>query len=205
MAWKKMFPAALAAAFLALVSLTSAWAHCDRMDGPVVKAAQRALESGNINLVLIWVQKKDEGEVRAAFERARAVRKLSPDAREMADRWFFETLVRVHRAGEGAPFTGIKPAGSEMDPVVRVADRAIEDASPVQLLILLNNRIEDGVQSQFKQVMVRKNFAPDDVEAGRQFVKAYVSFVHYVEALHALAILRGMEQHREAAVTETHD
>ncbi len=205
MARKKVFLPVIAAMFLAMLAPTSARAHCDRMDGPVVKAAQRALESGNVNLVLIWVQKKDEGEVRTAFERTRAVRKLNPDAREMADRWFFETLVRVHRAGEGAPFTGIKPAGSDLDPAVRAADRAIEDASPVQLLILLNNKIEDGVQSQFTQVMARKNFAPDDLEAGRQFVKAYVSFVHYVEALHALASQRGMEQQREAAVAETHD
>jgi hypothetical protein len=34
---------------------------CDGMDGPVVKAAKRALETGNVNLVLICVQKQDEG------------------------------------------------------------------------------------------------------------------------------------------------
>jgi hypothetical protein len=37
------------------------------MDGPVVKAAQKALETGNVNLVLIWVRKNDEGEIRKAL------------------------------------------------------------------------------------------------------------------------------------------
>ena len=79
-------------------------AHCDGMDGPVVKAAQKALETGNLNLILTWVQKKDESEVRRMFEKTLAVRKLSPEARELADRYFFETVVRLHRAGEGAPY-----------------------------------------------------------------------------------------------------
>ena len=34
-------------------------AHCDGLDGPVVKAAQKALESGKVSGVLIWVQKND--------------------------------------------------------------------------------------------------------------------------------------------------
>src|SRR3990172_9984859 len=83
----------------------SAMAHCDGMDGPVVKAAQKALASGDVNLVLIWVQKEDEKEIREAFDRTLEVRKLSAEAKELADMYFFETLVRVHRIGEGAPYT----------------------------------------------------------------------------------------------------
>ena len=100
--------------------------HCDGMDGPVVKAAQRALAKGDINLVLIWVQANDEAEIRKVFARTLAVRKLSPEARELADLYFFETLVRIHRAGEGAPYTGLKPAGRDLGPAIPAADKAIE-------------------------------------------------------------------------------
>jgi len=93
-------------------------AHCDGMDGPVVKAAQRTLESGNVNGILIWVQKKDEGEVRRAFERTLTVRKLSLEAKSLADMYFFETVVRLHRAGEGAPYTGLTPAGRDLGPAI---------------------------------------------------------------------------------------
>src|SRR3990172_3399701 len=101
-------------------------AHCDTMDGPVVKAAQRALATGNVSLVLIWVQKKDEAEIKEAFNKTLAIRKLSPAAKELADTYFFETLVRIHRAGEEAPYTGLKPAGYKPEPGIAAADKALE-------------------------------------------------------------------------------
>jgi hypothetical protein len=103
--------------FLALAP-ARAFAHCDSLDGPVVKAAQKALATRNPALVFIWVQEKDEREIQQAFEQTLAVRALSPEARNLADRFFFETLVRVHRAGEGAPFTGLKPAGLDLGPAI---------------------------------------------------------------------------------------
>jgi hypothetical protein len=110
--------------FLALLP-ARALAHCDGLDGPVVKAAQRALDTRNSALVLIWVQGKDEPEIRTAFEQTLAVRELSPQAKELADRFSFETLVRVHRAGEGAPFTGLKPAGRDLGPAIPALDEAV--------------------------------------------------------------------------------
>jgi hypothetical protein len=68
------------------------FAHCDGMDGPVVKAAQKALETGNVNLVLIWVQKKDEDEIKKAFQKTLAVR----DEREALLLWLdFQDRMRI--------------------------------------------------------------------------------------------------------------
>ena len=61
--------------------------------------------------MLAWVQADDEAAIREVFQKARAVRKLGGKAAEIADTWFFETIVRVHRSGEGAPYTGLKAAG----------------------------------------------------------------------------------------------
>ncbi len=107
-------------ALLAIGSLLSivlwvpmqAWPHCDTMDGPVVVAAQAALDGGEVTPVLKWVKKEDEAEVRSAFKQALAVRTKVKEAKEMADRYFFETVVRLHRASEGEPYTGIKSAGA---------------------------------------------------------------------------------------------
>ena len=103
-----MIAFALASAVL-LLAPTAASAHCDGLDGPVVTAARKALESGNVNLVLIWVQKNDEAEIASAFQKTLSVRKLNAQVKDLADTYFFETLVRVHRAGEGEPYTGLKP------------------------------------------------------------------------------------------------
>lgn len=159
-------------------------AHCDGMDGPVVKAAKKALETGNVNLVLIWVQKQDEETIKNAFEKTLAVRKLSSEAKELADMYFFETLVRIHRAGEGAPYTGLKPAGRDLGPAVPAADAAIESERAKSLVNLLTGLVQDGVLEHFKEVRERKKFDKNDVEKGREFVKSYVEFVHYVERIY---------------------
>ncbi len=162
-------------------------AHCDTMDGPVVKAAQRALATGNVNLVLIWVQKKDEAEIKEAFNKTLAIRKLSPAAKELADRYFFETLVRIHRAGEGPPYTGLKPAGYKPEPGIAAADKALETESAEELLKNLTETIRHRVLEHFSKVIARKNFRADDVAAGREYVKGYVTFIHYVERLYQAA------------------
>ena len=161
-----------------------ALAHCDGLDGPVVKAAQRALETRNPALVLIWVQEQDEPEIRKTFEQTLAVRVLSPQARELADRFFFETLVRVHRAGEGAPFTGLKPAGLDLGPAIPAADEAVRVGSVEPVRHLLTVAIQERLRQQFGEVMATRTFEPDDVTAGRAYVKAYVEFIHVVELLY---------------------
>ena len=116
----------------AIVLSGSAMAHCDSMDGPVVKDAQRALVDKRLEPVLKWVRAEDEDEIRKAFEMTIAVRNESEKARTVADRYFFETVVRIHRAGEGEGFTGLKPAGS-VDPGIAAADKALADGNVDQL------------------------------------------------------------------------
>jgi hypothetical protein len=195
----RMIAVAVWLGFFALIP-ARAFAHCDGLDGPVVTAAQRALETRNPALVLIWVQEKDEPEIRKAFEQTLAVRELSPQARELADRFFFETLVRVHRAGEGAPFTGLEPAGRDLGPAIPAADEAVRIGSVEPVRHLLEVAIQERLGHQFAEVMATKRFEPDDVSAGRAYVKAYVEFIHFVELLYdsTMNSPRGHVEEREA-------
>jgi hypothetical protein len=177
---------AVASLVTAFAWSTPAQAHCDTLDGPVVGAARKALDSGNINLVLVWVKKNEEAEVRNAFQKARNVRKAGGEAKELADTYFFETLVRVHRAGEGAAYTGLKPAGT-IEPSVAAADRAIETGKLEGLARLIFERTEKGLHGHFDEVMAKKKYNPNDVEAGRAYSSAYVEFVHYAERLYGAA------------------
>ena len=169
---------------LTLISPARALAHCDGLDGPVVKAAQKSLDTRNPAFVLIWVQEKDEPEIRSAFERTLAVRVLSPQARELADRFFFETVVRVHRAGEGEPFTGLKPAGRDLGPAIPAADKAIESGSADSVVKLLKAVMEERLRERFAEVVGTKTFPAGDIAAGRAYVKAYVEFIHHVERVY---------------------
>ena len=179
-------------------------AHCDTLDGPVVSAARMALTESNANLVLIWVQKQDEAEIKQAFEKTLAVRKLNADARNLADMYFFETLVRVHRAGEGAPYTGLKPAG-DLGPAIPAADKAIKDGKLEPVAKLLTGAVHDGLHERFKEVSARKNFAKDDVSAGREYVEAYVKYVHYVEGVYDAANRAVTEHAHEESAPAAHE
>lgn len=173
------------------------YAHCDTMDGPVVKAAQKSLETGDITPLLIWVQKRDIEEVKQAFEKTRIVRKLNNDAQKLADMYFFETVVRIHRSGEGEPYTGLKPAGTELSPAIVAADKSLETGSTDAVSKILADSILDGLRTRFAQVMAKKNFSKNDVEAGRDYIKAYVIYLHYVEDLYESATKEASAQHHE--------
>jgi hypothetical protein len=176
----------LGVGLLALPSRASA--HCDTLDGPVVAAARVALERRDVRPVLGWVQASDEAEITSAFKRAIAVRGKSAEAKEVADTWFFETLVRVHRAGEGAPFTGLKPAGADLPHAVVAADQALEGKVGVDALARhVSSKVEDGIKKRFATTMERKKVASTSVQAGREFVEAYVDYIHYVEGIAAKA------------------
>ena len=170
------------ATILFLVSF--AFAHCDTLDGPVIQAAKQALEIGDVNLVLIWVKKDDEAQIREAFAKTLAVRNLTSGAKDLADMYFFETLVRIHRAREGEPYTGLKPAGAEVDPGVAAADKAIKDATIDNLAREMSGALNKGLLGRFNRVMGKKKLIKQNVEAGREYVSAYVEFIHYVEKLH---------------------
>lgn len=179
------------------IALVWAIGHCDGMDGPVVTLARKALEARNVNLVLPWVRAQDEPEVRAAFDHALAVRELGPKAKHLADLHFFETLVRVHRAGEGAPYTGLKPAGRDLGPAIPAADRALENGSIEKVVTLLSEAIRKGVHEHFHVAAGRKKFDVNDVRAGRSYVEAYVPYIHYVERLWQAATGEAHGHHAE--------
>jgi hypothetical protein len=199
----------LVIAVVALLCLSSFWllprmvgAHCDTLDGPVVMTAKAALGKGDVTPVLKWVKPEYEGEIRSAFKKTMDVRSKGPEAKEFADMYFFETLVRLHRAGEGAPYDGIKPAGTDLGPAVSGADKALENGSVDDLVKLVTDEVAKGIRERFAHTMERKKEAEKSVETGREYVDAYVTYVHYVEGLYNAAIAEA-SVHAEAEGAKT--
>jgi len=148
-----------------------------------------------VDPVLVWVRAENEVEIRDAFASTLRIRALGADAAEMADRWFFETLVRVHRAGEGEPYTGLKPAGTEPSPGIAAAERALGEASSDALSTSLAEHVAAAVSERWNEVRRLEGYDPSDVEAGRQWVEAYVQYIHFVEEL--VTLVHGEATHAE--------
>lgn len=186
----------MSAVVLSVVFSSSlAQAHCDTLDGPVVQAAQKALQAGDVTPVLRWVTEKDEAQLKTAFSKTLLVRAQGADARELADQFFFETLVRLHREGEGVPYTGVKPRGTEVEEGILAADRAMETHSAEAIKQHLIAAISKSIDARFARAIETAKNADQSVAAGREAVAAYVDFMHYVEALHAAATTASHSEH----------
>jgi len=171
--------------------------HCDSMDGPVVSAAAKALEQENVRLILPFVPEEGEQEVVETFERVMPIRRLSPEAGEVADRLFFETVVRIHREGEGATFTGLKPAGLDVGPVIPVAEQAIENGDPEELESILSEAVKHQVHERLHHVLELKERVNGDVERNREYVEAMLGLQVWSHSLY-LAILAQAHEHGHA-------
>jgi hypothetical protein len=151
--------------------------HCDTLDGPVVAAARQALEFDDVDLVLPFVPVDGEEEVDAAFDLTRKARIQGPEARQVADLYFFDTVVRVHRRGEGAPHTGLKPAGLDVGPVIPLAEDAVETGDAEPLIAFLQRATRDEVQQRLTDVKTLAAGTGAGVSAARAYTSAMLGFL----------------------------
>jgi hypothetical protein len=164
------------------VGIPAAFAHCDSLNGPVIADARLALKQGQVTPVLKWVRQADEGAVREAFSHALAVRSKGDEARELADRYFFETLVRLHRSSEGAPYTGLK--NENTDKVIAAVDSALQSKSDEGFVDETLQHVRAELKKRLELAAATRKNANSSVESGREYVHAYVDLMHFVERLH---------------------
>lgn len=166
---------------LMLFTPTTSYSHCDTMDGPVILDAQMALQKADVTPVLKWVSQKNEKKIKSIFDKTMKAR--AKGNKEKIEMTFFEALVKIHRTGEGADFEGIKPAGAEVEPAIKEADKALESGSADHLVSILTQEITEGLKKRFSDVIEKKKHMNESVEMGREYVEAYVQFIHYAEKL----------------------
>ena len=159
------------------------FAHCDSYDGPVIKDAEKALETNNVNIVLKWVNQEQEEEIVHLFRKTFDLKYGDKEVYEIVKEHFFETLVRLHRETEGAPYTGLKPAGT-VKMIIQLSDNAISTNSVDNLINKLNAHIEQIIREKYLKVAALDKVKDDSVEKGREYVEAYVDYTHTVEAVH---------------------
>jgi hypothetical protein len=168
---------------LTVFASTPASAHCDSYDGPVIKDAQKALETNNVNLVLKWVTEEQEKEIILLFNKTYSLKTADPDTYKLVEKHFFETLVRLHRETEGAPYTGLKPAGTTKQ-IIQMTDEVIKVGNVDNFLLKLNKHIDKVVREKYQKVAELNKVKDDSTEQGRAYVEAYVDYTHTIEAIH---------------------
>ena len=163
----------------------NSFAHCDSYDGPVIQDAIKALDQHKVELVYKWISEEQEEDISDLFHKTIQYQKKDVKIYQLLEKHFLETLVRLHREGEGAPYTGLKPAGTTA-PIVGMTDKALKDKDPETLLRNLGSRIEKMIREKYDKALQLSEVQNESVEQGRAYVAAYVDYTHTVEALHGI-------------------
>jgi hypothetical protein len=190
---KSLFILSLVTIF-SFISTQPASAHCDSFDGPALQDAAKALETNNVDLILKWIDTDMEAEVVPLFHKTYSLRNGDKEVYEIVKKHFYETFIRLHREMEGAPFTGLKPAGTTAHITV-MSDKALNTGDFASLLKALNKHVNGQLQEKYDKTVALYKVKDNSVEEGRQFVKAYVDYTHSVEAVHDILAGGGAHQH----------
>jgi hypothetical protein len=154
----------------------SAQAHCDSID------------TNNVYLVLPYAPASAEAELGEAFRQAVAVRAAGGEAKGLADRYFMETAVRLHRAGEHAPYTGLKPAGTDFGPAIPAAEKSLETNDLEPVLAVLTEAAAHGAHAKFQDAAhlhaEKEPTTHAEVAAARERVTADLGFIGYIEGIY---------------------
>lgn len=157
--------ALLLAFALMLVSLPG-FAHCDSYDGPVIKDALKALDKNNVQLVLKWIEPQQEKEIIPLFDKTYRLKNGDKEVYSIVEKHFLETLVRLHRETEGAPYTGLKPAGSTT-PLVVMADNSIAKNDVGEVIKTVTTHLEEVLRERYATVAKLGKTKDESVEQGR--------------------------------------
>jgi len=158
-------------------------AHCDRVNGPVATAAKKALQTGDVSHALIWVGESQTKELKSKFKQSLSAYNSGKEAQKIAERYFMETTVRLHREAEGMPYTGLKPAQPSSEDI-QVAEKALDSGNLSPATNLLAKEIRQKTKELYQNAMKAKESRHQSVVAGRRWVDAYVKYIVYVHKLY---------------------
>ena len=79
------------------------------------------------------------------------------------------------------PFTGVKPSGTPIDDKILAVDKSIETGNLSALKGMVSADMLPELTERFEKVMSLRNFDVNNVEAGMEYIEAYVQFFKFAE------------------------
>lgn len=162
----------------------------DVIQGPVVKAAKMALETGNVNYILIWLPEESENTLKNLLEKTCCKRSSRMNMQNQAYDWYFATVNRFFSTSRSYDYLKTQFGGLAEKPLVLKVDTAIESGNFEEIRDIIPITHEADAKQRFLHVMNMRNYPVNDIAAGRAYVSAFFDFNRYVHDLSSGSISR---------------
>jgi hypothetical protein len=156
----------------------------DEMQGPVVKAAKMALETGNVNYILIWLPEESENTLKNLLEKTCCTRSSRMNMKNRAYDWYFEMVNRFFNIGRPRDNLTIR-GGLAEKPLDLKVDKAIESGNFEEIRDIIPVTHEADAKQRFLHVMNMRNYPVNNIAEGRAYVSAFFDFNRYMHDLYS--------------------
>lgn len=159
--------------------------HHNQLNAQVIKAAKMALDSGNVNYILIWVPEESENKLKNLLEKTCCESSTRDNIQNRAVDWYFKTVNRLHYASGWTSCPGMKSESIDENPIVLKVERAIETGNINEIFGVIPDTPTGDVRRRFCDVMNKKNYNVNNIAAGRDYVSSFIDLIVYLHNLPA--------------------
>jgi hypothetical protein len=152
-------------------------------NGPVMRAAKMALETGNADHILIWVPEESENTLKNLLEKTCCERTTQRKARNHSIEWYLQTINRLHSEYYRPHDLNISTKTPEERKTILLVERACETGNFDEIATVMQITSDEEIRQRFNDVLNKSNYDMDNIAAGRAYVSAFTDFIACINSL----------------------
>jgi hypothetical protein len=152
-------------------------------NGPVIRAAKMAMETGNASYILIWLPKEAENTLKNLLERTYCENRTRKNTQNHSIDWYFKSVNRLHSRYGWPDYPGMKFKETDEETIALMVERAFESGNFEEINSIIPLNHSGDARERFHKVMMKRNYSVDDIAAGRVYVSAFIAFIVYLHNL----------------------
>jgi hypothetical protein len=153
--------------------------------GLLMRAARRALETGNADHILIWVPAGSENTLKNLHEKACCEHTIRTGRKNPAADWYYRKACCFHASWCGPHDLDSAAKTPEGKKIISLVEQACESGSLAEITMVMPATAREKLQQQFDDLRQKQTFSPEDICAGRRYVEALSGFTALVKELRA--------------------
>lgn len=151
-------------------------------NGPVMRAAKMALETGNVDYILIWVPEESANTLKNLLEKTCCERTTRRKARNHSVEWYMQTINRLHSEYFRPHDLNISTKTAEERRTILQVEKACETGNFDEIATVMQVTSDEEIRRRFNEVLDKSDYDVDNIAAGRAYVSAFTDFIACVNS-----------------------